>query len=340
MPKEIKIVNLAIQGGSSHGAFTWGVVDRILEEKDITIEGLSGTSAGGMNAAAIAQGLLKNGNQGARDELSRYWEMLINHANQYELPDSVHELIDPFGFQKILGYQYLQFLQRSFSPYQWNPININPLKTIVEDFFDFELLRSSSFIKLFLSTTHVKTGKPRIFQSHELSPEVLLASACLPKLFHAVEIDGEEYWDGGYIANPAIYPLIYNCQSRDIIVITLKPMHINEHPKLSEDIKHRLNQITFNSCLLREMRMIYYMSELIDHGFFKNNALKRVYMHKISNDDFFSNLPPHSTMDLSRSFIEKLFYEGRKTGESFIQKHKNDLCQRGTADLANYFQDE
>jgi NTE family protein len=342
--KNKKIINLALQGGGSHGAFTWGVIDRLLEDKDIQIEGLSGTSAGGMNAAALAQGFIKGGNQSAKDELRRYWEMIMSHNFSQYIPNQVNDMLEMCGMKNDIGYQFMGLIQRSFSavrhnfsPYEWNPVNINPLRGMVDEFYDFDLLKSSKFIKLFLATTHVKSGKPRVFNIEEICADVLLASACLPSLFHAVEIGGEEYWDGGYIANPAIYPLIYECTSPDIVVIQLTPTQINEVPRTAEGIQNRHAQITFGSCLLREMRMIHFMSELIDHGFFQEKKIKRVYMHMIEDNELFSDLNPTSAASVEPAFIEGLFQAGRKSGEKFLSEHKENLGKKTTADLEHYF---
>ena len=341
-----KTINLALQGGGSHGAFTWGVIDRLLDEEDIQIEGLSGTSAGGMNAAAVVQGLLKNGNQGAKDELKRYWEMVMRQSPSHYIPSEVNDFFQMLGMKDAIGAQFMGLIQRSvaqfqqaFSPYEWNPININPLKYMVEEFYDFDLLKSSDFIKLFLATTHVKSGKPKIFNIHDISCEVLLASACLPSLFHAVEINGESYWDGGYIANPAIYPLIYECESPDIVVIQLSPKEINDIPRTSIEISNRNAQITFNSCLLRELRVIHFISELIDYKVLPSNpSMKRVYIHMIQDNELFAELDPRSAISIEPSFIlESLFTAGRKSGEKFLELHKENLGKKTTADLDHYF---
>ncbi len=345
-----KTINLALQGGGSHGAFTWGVVDRLLDEDDIQIEGLSGTSAGGMNAAALAQGLLKNGNQGAKDELKRYWEMVMRQSPSHYIPSGVssgvNDFLDLFGMKDALSSQFVSLIQRSatqfqtsFSPYEWNPMNINPLRYMVDQFYDFDLLKSAEFIKLFLATTHVKSGKPKIFNIHDISTDVLLASACLPSLFHAVEIKGESYWDGGYLANPAIYPLIYECASPDIVVIQLSPKEINEVPRTSIDISNRNAQITFNSCLLRELRVIHFISELIDSKVLASTSkMKRVYIHMIQDNELFSELDPRSAVSIEPSFIlESLFTAGRASGEKFLELHKENLGKKTTADLDHYF---
>lgn len=341
--KSKKIINLALQGGGSHGAFTWGVVDRLLEEKDIQIEGMSGTSAGGMNAAAIAQGLLKGGNKGARDEMRRYWDLIMRNSFSRQSSENTNQNLNPWGMREELGQQFLELIQRSFSimqkhfsPYEWNPININPLRDLVEEFYDFDLLKSSDFIKVFLAATHVRSGKARIFNISELSSDVLLASSCLHSLFHAVEIEGEDYWDGGYIANPAIYPLIYECVSPDIVVIQLKPTMIDYTPKTADEIAYRHAQITFNSCLMRELRVIHFISGLLEHGLIENSKMKRVNMHVIDDNEFFKNIDPKTALSIEPPFIELLFEAGRRAGEVFLSQHKSDLGVKTSADLEGY----
>jgi NTE family protein len=247
----LKRINLALQGGGSHGAFAWGVLDRLLEDECIDFDGISAASVGAVNATVMAFGLAVGGRAGARHALADIWRRIANLASLSPL--------QPTLFDRLTGNQSLEtspaFVQfdlmtRSFSPYQLNPFNINPLRSILCDAVDFDAIRNAHCpIKLFLSATNVRTGKIRVFDNHEIGPDAVLASACLPFLFRAIEIDGEHYWDGGYMGNPAIFPLIYNCDSRDVVIVHINPIERPDVPKTASEILNRINEISFNSSL-------------------------------------------------------------------------------------------
>jgi NTE family protein len=244
---EVKCVNLALQGGSAHGAFTWGVLDRLLEEPLIEVEGISATSAGAMNAAVMAHGLTVAGRKGAREALEEFW-------------DGVARVTAP-----LEALQLFEVASRFLSPYELNPFNYNPLRQLIR-FIDFERLRQGSAIKLFVSATNVRTGKIKVFTDKEITADCVLASACLPFVYQAVEIDGEHYWDGGYMGNPALFPLIYSCQSRDILIVHVNPLERPDKPMSAREIMNRVNEISFNSSLMREMRAVAFVTKLIDDG--------------------------------------------------------------------------
>ena len=226
---EVKCVSLALQGGSAHGAFTWGVLDRLLEEPRIEVEGVSATSAGAMNAAVMAHGLTTGGRKGAREALEEFWL-------------GVARISAPFG-----ALQLFEVVSRFLSPYQLNPFNYNPLRRLIRQVIDFQRLRQGSAIKLFLPATNVRTGKIKVFTDQEITADCVLASACLPFLYQAVEVDGEHYWDGGYMGNPALFPLIYSCQSRDILIVHVNPIERPDKPTSAREIMNRVNEISFNS---------------------------------------------------------------------------------------------
>jgi len=245
---EVKCVNLALQGGGAHGAFTWDVIDRLLEEPRLEMEGVSATSAGAMNAAVMAHGLTTGGRKGAREALEEFWH-------------GVARVSAPFG-----ALQLFEVMSRFLSPYQLNPFNYNPLRQLIRQVIDFEQLRRRSAIKLFLSATNVRTGKIKVFTDKEITADCVLASACLPFLYQAVEIDGEHYWDGGYMGNPALFPLIYSCHSRDILIVHVNPVERPGKPTSAHEIANRVNEISFNSSLMREMRADAFVTKLIDDG--------------------------------------------------------------------------
>jgi NTE family protein len=250
-----KTVNLALQGGGSHGAFAWGVLDRLLEDGRIKIEGISATSAGAMNATVLAYGLAEGGTEGARSALAFFWRNIAEAARTSPLqPSPLDRLLHNHWLDFSPAFQMLDLMTRVFSPYQLNPLNINPLRDVLVQSVDFEQLRRCSSAKLFLSATNVRTGKVKIFNTSEITPDAVLASACLPFLFQAVEIDGEAYWDGGYMGNPAIFPLIYECVSTDVVIVHINPLARPDVPRTSGEIMNRINEISFNSSLMREAR--------------------------------------------------------------------------------------
>jgi NTE family protein len=248
-----KTINLALQGGGAHGAFTWGVLDRLLEQNDLNFEGLSATSAGAMNAAVFAYGLAVDGREGARKALTGYWKRVSDAASLGPLqPSPLDRMLGDHSLHWSPVFSLMGFVTRVLSPYQFNPSDYNPLREIVEQSIDFDVLqRPDCPVKLFLSATNVRTGKVKVFADKEISAAAVMASACLPSMFHAVEIDGEAYWDGGYMGNPALFPLIYNCKSTDIVIVHINPLFRSEVPRNADDIMNRINEISFNSSLMR-----------------------------------------------------------------------------------------
>ena len=261
-----KNITLALQGGGAHGAFTWGVLDRLLEDDRLVIEGISGTSAGAMNGAVVVAGMAAGGPDAARTLLARFWEHIAESGR--------FSIFQPSIFDRMMGssanldfsplYQGFDLMTRMLSPYQLNPSGDNPLRKTLNEMIDFEKVREGEGVKLFISTTNVRTGKIRVFRNHELTADVLLASACLPQLFQAVEVDGEHYWDGGFMGNPAMFPLIYNCRASDILLIEINPIRIEELPTTARGIADRMNSISFNATMMREMRTIAFVTRLLD----------------------------------------------------------------------------
>jgi len=263
-------INLALQGGGSHGAFTWGVLDRLLEDGRLEVEGISGTSAGAMNAAVLAYGLARGGRDGAREMLATFWHRIADAARLSPLqPSPLDRLLSVGNMDLSPSWFLFDNLSRLFSPYELNPLNINPLADVLRDVIDFEWLAeqcAGEVVRLFLCATNVKTCKIKVFQGREISAEAVLASACLPFIFHAVEIDGEAYWDGGYMGNPPIFPLIYHTTGSDVLIVQINPINIAEVPKRAPEIMDRINEVSFNSSLMREFRTIAFVTRLIDDG--------------------------------------------------------------------------
>src|SRR5207302_5101526 len=249
LSSEVKTINLALQGGGAHGAFTWGVLDRLLDEKDLAFEGLSATSAGAMNAAVFAYGLAVDGREGARKALAGFWKRVSDAAKLGPLqPNPIDRMLGDHKLTWSPVFSLIGFVTRMLSPYQFNPVDYNPLRDVVEQSIDFDVLkRPDCPVKLFLSATNVRSGKVKIFTGTDISLSAVMASACLPTMFHAVEIDGEAYWDGGYMGNPALFPLIYNCTSTDSVIVHINPLFRIDVPHTADDILNRINEISFNS---------------------------------------------------------------------------------------------
>lgn len=333
-----KKIALALQGGGSHGAYTWGVLDALLEQDDIEVEGVSGTSAGGMNATATVQGIIKGGNKGARDMLQKLWGHIGEQGKKSLLkPSPIKKLVKNYDISDNPVYLLMNFVGNFLSPYQLNPQNIHPLRGMVTELFDFKSLQADKKTKLFLCATHVATGKLKIFTGKELHPDSVLASACVPNLFQAVEVDGEFYWDGGFIGNPAIYPLIYNCKTPDIMVIQIRRIHDPKIPTTVHDIQNRLGEITQNACLTREMRSIAFISKLIDDGIIPKDKLKKLNMHMIRDDAFFGGIERASGFCSDPDFLEFLFKAGRRAGVAWLEKNYDHIGKRTTAEIEEDF---
>ena len=326
------LVDLALQGGGAHGAFTWGVLDRLIEEPSLQIEGISGTSAGAMNAAVLAQGLSAGGIQGAKVALEQFWRRVSDAA-----------LISPFQrspLDILLGrwtldnspmFLAMDLMARIFSPYDLNPHGANPLREILARSIDFRHLAEAP-VKLFVTATNVHSGKGRVFRNEELTPEVLLASACLPTLFQAVEIDGEAYWDGGYAGNPTITPLIRECQSRDTILVQVNPVDRPGTPRSARDIVNRLNEVSFNATLMKELRMMAVLRQVADPGSSEGARWAEMRMHRIASATM-AELGYSSKLNAEWEFLCMLRNEGRRSAEAFLAAHASDLGTRSTLDL-------
>jgi NTE family protein len=329
-----KRVNLALQGGGAHGAFTWGVIDRLLEDDRIEVEGLSGTSAGAMNSVATCQGLIINGNKGARKVLREFWEGIAEAGDKGQLkPGPIDKMMGLYTMYNTPAYMAFDTMIRMLSPYQFNPTDTDPLRDVILKTFDFDILRREVLHKVFLCATHVCDGNIRIFTNPELRPEVLLASGCLPLIHKAVEVEGEFYWDGGFVGNPAIYPLIYNCDAQDIIIVQLNPTRRAEIPHDVRGISDRLNEISNNMSLMREMRNIHFISDLINKGELSDKKHKRVHMHCIKNESVFAKLGFSSKLNSTSEFLNHLFEEGKACASEWLRENFDNLGVKSTMDF-------
>src|ERR1700692_4222356 len=330
-----KKINLALQGGGAHGAFTWGVLDSLLADARIEIEGISGASAGAINAVMLADGLARGGPQEARKRLAGIWRAVSSNGDLSELQRAVTDRLLSFvPYEGSPAQAWFAALSRFWSPYDFNPLNINPLKDLIERFVDFEALRSCGTLKLFVSATNVFTGRLRIFPREKITAEVVMASACLPMVFQAVEIDGIPYWDGGYMGNPAIFPFFGTTDTEDVVIVSINPLERLMTPRTQEEIMNRINEITFNSSLIDEYRAIDLVTRLIDQGRLPRGRgegeYRRINVHRIALDSAFKQLTADSKLDSDFAFFELLRNGGQRAGQDFLSKHFDDIGVRGT----------
>ncbi|MCI0401033.1 MAG: patatin-like phospholipase family protein [Gammaproteobacteria bacterium] len=320
MRNKTRKVNLALQGGGSHGAFTWGVLDRLLKDERLEIEGISGTSSGAMNAIVLADGLAKGGRRGARLALRQFWEQVSK-----VLPRNLSPLA----------------LSRLMSPYDLNPLGLNPLRDILAERIDFDRSPSDWPVKLFISATEVQTGKIKIFTNHHLSLDALLASACLPSLHHAVEIDGKVYWDGGYSGNPPIFPLIFECRSPDVVVVMLQPLYRPDTPYTAAQIRTRAVELGFSAAFLREMRAIAYCKQQIKKGWLPplgiERKLSRLNIHLIEAQEVMEQFDQESKLDIRPAFIQQLHGEGIRAASRWLRANFDHLRLKSSVDLVDVF---
>ena len=324
-------LDIALQGGGAHGAFTWGVLDRLLEEESIEIIGISGTSAGAMNAVALAQGLAGGGPREAQDLLEGFWTKVSEVARMSPIQRSIFDvMMGRWSLDMSPSFLLSQHFTRTFSPYEFNPLDINPLRDIVADFFDFGAINKAPSPKLFLSATNVRTGRPKIFRQPEISADAAMASACLPFLFRAVEIDGEAYWDGGFMGNPPLFPLIDETDARDIMIIQINPFTRPELPRTAYEIENRLNEITFNASLMKELRAAAFLWEIIHHEKLDREAYRDIRLHLVQAEEEMRKLSVSSKLNAERAFLQHLHDIGWNTTEQWLDRHFDDLGVRTT----------
>lgn len=333
-----KIVSLALQGGGSHGAFTWGVLDRLLEDGRLDLEGISGASAGAMNAAVMAQGYVQDGRDGARAALERFWTALSTGAPlDYLNAEGAPVVANP---APMPGMQALLAMTRFFSPTQLNPLDINPLRDILVEQVDFERLRRQRELKLFIAATQVSTGTLKIFRNADLSVEVLLASACLPSLHRPIEIDGEAYWDGGLTANPPIFPLLHACAARDVMVVLLHPSRRAGTPTTSHDIGQRLSEISFSSAFFTELSGLALAKREAENSTLAFGSLERrlrqLNLHMIDANELMEQLTNLSKLNTQASFIGSLFQQGRERASEWLEQNFAQIGHTSTFDLGRF----
>lgn len=335
-----KTIELALQGGGSHGAVTWGVLDRILEDDGLVIEGISGTSAGAMNAAVVADGLADGDRDHARVRLEQFWRAISDAARFSPLQRTFWDRwTGNWNMDHSPAYLFMDFLTRSFSPYEINPLSLNPLRDIVEAQVDFERVNACKAMKLFVTATNVRSGRPRIFRQPEVTADSLMASAALPMMYQAVEIDGEHYWDGGYAGNPALFPLVDDCGARDLVLVQVNPLYREEVPKTAREIINRLNEITFNNSLLKELRSILLLRQVLEAENLEKERYRQMRLHSIHSDEDLIHLSPSSKLNAEWDYLVKLRDLGRAQASRWLERHRDDLGVRSSFDLSWMLED-
>ncbi len=331
------LVDLALQGGGSHGAFTWGVLDRLLEEPWLGIDGISGTSAGAMNAAVLVDGHAKDGVDGARAALESFWRRVSEAARFSPFKRGPLDVVlGRWTLDSSPFYIAMDLMSRLLSPYDLNPKGANPLRQILEELVDFDRLAQAP-IKLFITATNVHTGRGRVFTNKVITPDVLLASACLPTMFQAIEIDGEPYWDGGYSGNPTMTPLIQQCKSQDTILVQINPIERQKAPRSASEILNRLNEVSFNAVLLKELRMMALLRQVAHPDNSEGALWAGMRIHRIASE-MLTELGASSKLNAEWDFFTLLRDEGRKTAQAFLETCAPDLGLRSTFDIDDLLQ--
>jgi NTE family protein len=331
-------INLALQGGGAHGAFTWGVLDRLLEEEDITIKAISGTSAGAMNAAVLIDGYNQGGRAQAKAQLREFWHEIsvvagsLSPLGQQAPSEAISHIP---GMDWIAALNPFDMITRVFSPYEYNPMNYNPLRNVLERILDVDKLHDG--IDLFVTATNVETGEAWVFRDGEITIDVLLASACLPFVYQAIEIDGVPYWDGGYMGNPAIWPLIYKSGCTDVMLVQINPIKRAGTPKHALDIINRVNEISFNSSLIAEMRAIHFVQKLIDSGQLSDKQYANMRMHRVLPPPDLHEMNASSKMNANWDFFVLLHSVGRQQMNEWLKQNKHYLGKKSTLDIKEDF---
>jgi NTE family protein len=332
--KKPKKINLALQGGGAHGAYTWGVLDRLLGSERIEISAISGTSAGAMNAVVLADGLMVGGKTGARNALRQFWKA-VNQAAAFSpmRRTPFDSLTGNWNLDFSAGYLFFDIFSRMASPYQLNPLNLNPLRDLLAEQVDFERVRSCDKLKLFISATSVRNGQVKVFERSSLTVDAVMASACLPQIFQAVNVNGDDYWDGGYAGNPVLYPFAYHSDSQDIVIVQINPLNCQETPRAARDILNRVNEITFNASLLQELRAIDFVARMLDEGSLDPERYRKMLIHIIADEKGFQNLNASSKMNTEWEFLEHLHNLGYRAAEEWLEANFGRLGESSSVNI-------
>ena len=339
-----KRINLALQGGGAHGAFTWGVLDRLLDEKDVEVAGISGTSAGALNGAAFKAGMVQGGRQAARENLDALWSKVgaVKDTRLTGWMAAMGPAAVSQALESSVPFMMADMWSRMVSPYSYGPFYANPLRPIVDD-FDFDCVCAEDGPALFICATRVRNGKVRVFQRAEITTDTIVASACLPTMFQAVELFDSEtgqieaFWDGGYTGNPALFPLFDNALPSDVVIININPLERDAVPRTPQQIQNRINEISFNSSLLRELRAISFVQRLLQDGKIHPGEMKRVLIHMIADDALMNDLSVATKLMPTPYILAALKDAGQHAAETFLSQHKSSLNEHSSVDLADMF---
>ena len=335
-----KSISLALQGGGSHGALTWGVLDRLLEDERLSIAEISGTSAGAMNAVVLADGFERGGRDGARAALHDFWKAVSDAARFSPIQRSPWDRITGnYSLDRSPGYLFMDWVSRTFSPYDLNPLGVDPLRVILEQQVDFCSVNHCREISVHVTATQVRTGRARIFSRGAVTADAVMASACLPQTSRAVEIEGEAYWDGGFSGNPALMPLVTSSASPDIVIIQINPVVRHDTPRSARDIINRVNEISFNTALIKELRAIHLMQQIIDEKGVDLGAAGHTYLHLIHTDAEVQDLSASSKSNAEWGYLRKLFNLGRGWADAWLDTNYGAIGNRSTLDLDTWFID-
>jgi NTE family protein len=332
-----KRINLALQGGGAHGAYAWGVLDRLLEDERIEIEAISGTSAGAINAVVVAEGLVEGGRKRAREQLAEFWRAISNDA----LASPVRRSFFDVAFSRWnLDHNPALFVYDMWthmvSPYQFNPFNINPLRALLEREIDFDRVRACSDVQLFISATNVHNGQIKVFTGHDITIDAVMASACLPYIFQAVEIDGTPYWDGGYLGNPVIFPFFDHCRSSDVLLVQINPFYRPETPKTAREILDRINEISFNASLVQELSHVDFVNQCLRDGTLTGSGYREIFVHRVGGGPEFGQLSASSKLNAEWDFLTHLHQLGYAQAGDWLDQNFEALGRRGTLDLGQF----
>jgi NTE family protein len=335
-----KRITLALQGGGSHGALTWGVLDRLLEDERLSIAEISGTSAGAMNAVVLADGLERGGREGARAALRAFWKAVSDAARFSPFQRSLWDrALGNYSLDFSPGYLFMEGLSRLFSPYDLNPMDLDPLRQILEQQVDFGNVNRCCDVTVHVTATHVRTGRARIFSRGAVTADAVMASACLPHISKAVSIEGEDYWDGGYSGNPALMPLVMSAASPDIVIVQINPVVRHQTPRSARDIINRVNEISFNTSLIKELRAIHLMQQMIAANGLEAGPAGRTYLHLIHADAEVQDLSASSKSNAEWVYLLKLFDKGRGWADKWLDQNFAAIGARSTLDLDEWFAD-
>lgn len=333
-----KTIDLALQGGGSHGAFTWGVLERFLEAESLVIEGLCGTSAGAMNSVMVAYGMHMGGRQGAIKMLEEFWRKSSEAFDKSPIaPSFLDRWLGTGRMDFSPSYYMFDFMTMMYSPYQYNLFDINPLRDLLLELVDFEELRRSEAVKLFVCATNVRTSRAKVFSRENITVDSVLASACLPFLFKAVEIDGEAYWDGGFMGNPPIFPLIDDTETEDIVLVQINPIFRPDIPTTAVEIRDRINELSFNSSLMHEMRRINFVQKMLEADLNQEGKLRNLYVHHVKAEKEMHNLGVSSKLNADWDFLLKLRDLGRRSADAWLKKNYDNLGKKSTCDVETEF---